>query len=116
LTHRLGFARGRATKPARSTPGEKQETAMLIRPRSGFLALCLACCFLTSSAPLTRAQNLTPAGTPEAGASINAQAFQALIASNKPICNSQGGVSLEWHSVAAIGFGLRIFRDGGSRL
>jgi phage shock protein E len=63
----------------------KQETAMLICPRSGLLALCLACCFLTSSAPLTRAQNLTPATTPEADASINAQAFQALIASNKPI-------------------------------
>jgi hypothetical protein len=30
--------------------------------------------------------------------------------------NSQGVVSLECHSVAAIGFGLRIFRDGGSRL
>jgi hypothetical protein len=33
-----------------------------------------------------------------------------------PDCNSQGVVSLECHSVAAIGFGLRIFRDGGSRL
>jgi len=31
-------------------------------------------------------------------------------------CNSQGVVSLECHSVAEIGFGLRIFRDGGSRL
>jgi rhodanese-related sulfurtransferase len=58
---------------------------MLIRTRSGFLALCVACCFLASSASLPRAQNLTPAATPEAVASINAQAFQALIASNRPI-------------------------------
>jgi rhodanese-related sulfurtransferase len=34
---------------------------------------------------LARAQNLTPAATPEAGASISAQAFQALIVGNKPI-------------------------------
>jgi hypothetical protein len=30
--------------------------------------------------------------------------------------NSQGVVSLESHSVAEIGFGWRIFRDGGTRL
>ncbi len=30
--------------------------------------------------------------------------------------NSQGVVSLECHSVAEIGFGLRIFWDGGTRL
>ena len=30
--------------------------------------------------------------------------------------NSQGVVSLESHSVAEIGFGWRIFRDGGARL
>ena len=58
---------------------------MLLRPRSGLLALCLACSFLAASAQLTQAQNPTPAATPEAVALINAQAFQALIASNKPI-------------------------------
>jgi len=58
---------------------------MLLRPRSGFLALCLACGLLASSNQLTQAQNLTPAVTPDSVALINAQAFQALITSNKPI-------------------------------
>ena len=58
---------------------------MSLRPRSGLLALWLACCFLAASAQLTLAQNAAPAATPEAVASINAQAFQALIASNKPV-------------------------------
>jgi rhodanese-related sulfurtransferase len=64
---------------------DKEETAMLLRPRSGSLAICLACGLLAASAQLTQAQNLTPAATPDAVALINAQAFQALIASNKPI-------------------------------
>lgn len=58
---------------------------MLVHPRSRFLALCLACGFLVSSAQLTQAQDPTPAAAPEAVPLVNAQAFQALIASNRPI-------------------------------
>jgi len=42
--------------------------------------------------------------------------FQGLMTRKLTICNSQGGVSLECHSVTEIGFGLRIFWDGGARL
>ena len=58
---------------------------MAFRPHSGILALWLACCFLAPSAQLTRAQTAAPTATPEAVAAINPQAFQALIASNKPV-------------------------------
>jgi hypothetical protein len=54
-----------------------------------------------------------PADDRGSPAGVRRQGFVQRI---KEIRNSQGVVSLECHSVAAIGFGLRIFRDGGSRL
>ncbi len=58
---------------------------MLLHLRPGVLALCLACWLLPASAQMTQAQILNPAATPEAVASINPQAFQSLIAGNRPV-------------------------------
>jgi len=58
---------------------------MLLHRRSGILAVCFACGLVTFSPRLAHAQSPTPAAAPEAIASIDAQAFQALIASNKPV-------------------------------
>jgi rhodanese-related sulfurtransferase len=58
---------------------------MSLHLRSGFLAGCLACCFLASPFQSAQGQNLTSAATQEAVPSISAQDFQALIAEKKPI-------------------------------
>jgi len=58
---------------------------MSLRLRSGFLAACLACCFLGPPCQLAQGQTSTPAATQEAVPSISAHAFQALIEEKKPV-------------------------------
>jgi rhodanese-related sulfurtransferase len=58
---------------------------MSLHLRLGFLAVCLACCFLVSPFRLAQGQSLSPATTVGAVPSISAQDLKALIAEKKPI-------------------------------